>query len=117
MKGRHEPALPDKSEEHKDRLVGREAEWFEWTGGSTPFFWRWSEYSKPSERDGHPPWFKTDPPEYFRPQRGQPNEEVRAKVWEKLANVWEKGDISAGTMKSLTSYFAAAKGESDIQIM
>ncbi len=36
------------------------------------------------------------------------------KVWEKLANVREKGYISTGLVKSLTSYFAVAKGDSDI---
>ncbi len=75
----------DESEDQKDRLIGREcitkaaqAEWFEWTGGSTPFFWRWPAESKSRVRDGHPPWFMSEPPKYLRPQRGEHNEAVRA---------------------------------------
>jgi hypothetical protein len=53
----------------RDREVGRDAlekatraTWWEWPGGSTPFFWRWPLYARSVVRDGHPPWFTSDPP-------------------------------------------------------
>lgn len=124
LKRKHGVEPYDEREDKKDRLIGREcitkaaqAEWFEWTGGSTPFFWRWPVESKSLVRDGHAPWFMSAPPKYLRPQRGEPNEVVRAKVREKLSNVKDKGYISAGTVKSLTSYFAVAKGDQDIRMV
>jgi hypothetical protein len=45
------------------------ATWWDWSQGSTPFFWRRPPDVQPLVQDGHPPWFLSKPPRYVRPPR------------------------------------------------
>lgn len=109
---------------HRDLEVGRDclvkaagASWFEWSMGSTPFFWRWSEDSRALIRDGHPPWMKGPLPHSVKPQRSERNPAVQHMIHNKLRNVHDKGYIGAGDVLNLTSYFAVPKGDSDIRMV
>jgi hypothetical protein len=111
----------DGIEAGRDREVGRDAlqkvaqaTWWDWTGGSTPFFWRWPPYAWRLVRDGHPPWFISDPPRYVKPQRPEKDQMMHSKMKQKLEAVVSKGCIAEGEVKSLTSYFAVPKGPEDI---
>jgi hypothetical protein len=43
--------------------------WWNWDGGSTPFFWRWPEEFRSTIRDRAPLWFDFDQsPAFKRPQ-------------------------------------------------
>ncbi len=114
----------DSNEAQRDMEIGRRclrhaagADWFEWTAGSTPFFWRWSAEARSLIRDGHPSWFCSHPQHFQRPQRSEHDETIRDRVREKLANVRFKRYIASGAVLSLTSYFAVPKGEEDIRIV
>jgi len=108
----------------RDREVGRSclkciagADWWEWRLGSTLLFWRWPTNLIPIVRDGHPIWVKQPLPCYIRPQPGERDQGVRAKVASKLQNVVDKGYIANGQVESLTGYFSVPKGTSDIRIV
>ena len=107
-----------------DREVGRDclcrasqASWWEWCLGSTPFFWRWPESARSLIRDGHPPWFTTDPPRFLQPQRVEKDLKVSTAITLKLSNVAEKGYIQPGQVLSLTRFFAVPKGDADIRMV
>ena len=108
----------------RNREVGRDAlekvsqaTWWDWTGGSTPFFWRWPPYARLNVRDGHQPWFISEPPRYVKPQRAERDEDLRSKMAVKLQGVVAKGYIALGEVSSLTTFFAVPKGLDDIQMV
>jgi hypothetical protein len=108
----------------RDLEVGRDclfwatqATWWGWNLGSTPFFWRWPPSCRELIRDGHPPWFIKEPPQFLQPQRRDPDPEVAKNIAAKLDNVAQKGYIRPGDVKSLTKYFAVPKGEGDIRMV
>jgi hypothetical protein len=107
-----------------EREVGREclgrvagASWWEWSAGSTLFFWRWA----PSLRDmalyGHPVWTLKPLPKFTQPQPRAKDESVCSKVAAKLSNVREKRYVCSGEVRSLTGYFCVPKGPTDIRMV
>jgi hypothetical protein len=68
-------------------------------------------------QDGHPPWFKSDPPRFVKPQRVEHDPELRDKMKQKLHVVVAKGYIVEGEVGSLTTYFAVPKGQDDIRMV
>jgi hypothetical protein len=108
----------------RDREVGRDAlykavqaTWWEWPGGSTPFFWRWPPYALEVVHDGYPPWFCAEPPRCVKPQRKEKDADVHGLMVAKLRGVQSKGYIAEGKVVSLTSYFAVPKGTGDIRMV
>jgi hypothetical protein len=108
----------------KDWIAGRDcinrcchATWWEWTEGSRPHFWRWSTEYRLTIRDGLPPWFKMPLPRWLIPQRLEPNLALRKAMKEKLGKVRRMGYLAQGEVKSLTSFFAVPKGDSDIRMV
>jgi hypothetical protein len=93
------------------------ADWWEWKGGSTLFFWRWAPEFQAFARDGQPLWLHSPHPQYKQPQRKEVDPSVYSLIKEKLQNVANKGYIGPGTVTSLTSYFAVPKGTSDIRMV
>jgi hypothetical protein len=91
-----------------------EAEWWEWSQGSRPFFWRWPSSLRDLARDGFPPYISSVLPQYTRPQPVERDAQVRQKVATKLAVVHDKRYVCKGTVTSLTSYFSVPKGDQDI---
>jgi hypothetical protein len=65
-------------------------------------------------RDGLPPWFKMLLPRWLIPQRLEPNLALCKAMKEKLGKVRCMGYLAPGEIKSLTSFFAVPKGDSDI---
>ena len=74
--------------------------WFEWTEGSTIFYWRWPKRFRCMARDGIPYWFKGDKPKTKKAQSFEQDENVRNKVREKLSSVRKKGYITNDFVKS-----------------
>jgi len=94
-----------------------EAEWWEWSQGSRPFFWRWPSSLRDLARDGFPPYISSVLPQYTRPQPVERDPQVRQKVATKLAGVRDKRYVCKGTVTSLTSYFSVPKGDQDIRLV
>lgn len=108
----------------QDRVVGRDcighachADWWEWTLGSTLFFWRWPKALRGLARDGHPQWVKGPLPCNKKPQRRVRDPVLQVQVGNKLIAARSKGYIIKGHVASLTSYFAVPKGTSDIRMV
>ncbi|MFN9982053.1 MAG: hypothetical protein ACK53Y_19160, partial [bacterium] len=87
----------------REKEVGREclgktaaATWWEWSNGSTPFFWRWPLHARTLVRDGHPPFFLSPPPRNVKPQRSEPDEGIRQQILQKIQKVIQKGYIAKG---------------------
>jgi hypothetical protein len=91
--------------------------WWDWDGGSAPFYWRWPGSYRHIIRDGLPIWFTGDPPKYKRPQQREKDEEIRKRVIEKLDKVRKRRYISPGTVMSLTDFFSVPKGLEDIRLV
>jgi hypothetical protein len=110
-------AILDRQQGRDCLIKASEADWWEWKGGSTLFFWRWSPEFRQMARDGHPLWVGEPQPRYRRPQRGERDPNVHAQVKAKLLNVIGKGYIAHGKVTSLTSYFGVPKGPTDIRMV
>jgi hypothetical protein len=111
-------------EASQDRQQGRDclvkasaADWWEWKGGSTLFFWRWTPEFRQMARDGQPLWVGEPQPRYRRPQRGEREPNIHAQIKAKLLNVIGKGYVAPGNVTSLTSYFGVPKGPSDTRMV
>ena len=94
------------------------ASWWEWTHGSSLFFWRWHASQRELSRDGLTVFIQGPLPElrYRKPQRRPPPEKFDL-VWSKLEQVRTRGYIAPGPVISLTDYFDVPKGESDIRMV
>jgi hypothetical protein len=108
----------------REREVGREclwraagADWWEWRRGSTLMFWRWPPYARQLALEGHKPWFTSEPPGRRVPQRAVRDADMRRTIRAKLDGPLQKRYIVAGTVKSLTNYFAVPKGETDLRMV
>jgi len=92
------------------------ASWWEWDQGSRPFFWRWNKDYIGNIRDGIPPWIKSTPEKWVRPQNCDPK--TQHLVREKLVTAWKKRNyIEDGYVKNLTRFFAVPKGDQDIRMV
>jgi hypothetical protein len=92
--------------------------WWEWPGGSAPFFWRLPKEWQEDFRDGLKPRFTGPPPSDRTPQRKDKDPEVVRKQREKLVDVRSKGYIALFIgILSLTSFFSVPKGEDDIRMV
>ena len=99
----------------KDREAGEDAilrvkraSFWEWTDGSTPFFWRWQPEVQKGMRDGSKIWKRGDLPSF---------RQKLAKIVEKIQKVQDRRYILGGTVLSLTSFFHVSKGEDDIKLV
>jgi len=93
------------------------ADWWEWKGGSRPFFWRWPEEHGKAARYGYPLFIQSPLPSYKRPQPLERDPSIRQQVQDKLLSVREKKYIDKGEVRSLTSYFSVPKGDKDIRMV
>ena len=109
----------------KDLAVGRDAvgraansTWWNWDAGSTLFFWRWPRWSKKGVRDGIELFIDwSNMPNYWKRQQWPDEEHSINKLRSKLSNVRMKKYVQPGFVKSLTSYFAVPKAETDVRIV
>ncbi len=94
-----------------------ESSWWEWTDGSRPHFWRWKKEYRLEIRDGVAPWFRKSVPRWQIPQRLEKDAKLKQDMRKKLEKIRRLRYIIPGTVKSLTSFFAVPKGESDIRMV
>ena len=91
--------------------------WWEWTSGSTPFFWNWPEKYQADAREGQPHFTTGDPQPFRRPQNGPDSTETAELVRDKVLPVRLKEYIERGDVNSLLHYFWVPKGDSDIRMV
>jgi hypothetical protein len=96
------------------------ATWWEWDGGSFPFFWRWDLEFTREVRDGLAPRFVMDPPSSKERQRPNKNPLFAEKERSKVLKVIKRGylrPVSLDETKSLMHYFSVPKGGDDIRMV
>jgi hypothetical protein len=96
------------------------ATWWEWDGGSFPFFWRWDPEFIREVRDGIPPRFTHEPPSCMDRQRPNPNPGFASKERSKILKVLKRGylyPVPMANTRSLMHYFSVPKGEDDIRMV
>ena len=93
------------------------ATFWEWNGGSSPFFWRWQPAIQRDMRDGTP-LFVTGPlPSFKRPQKMPADASIASRIMAKVNKVRLRLYIAVGLVLSLTAYFHVPKGEDDIRMV
>jgi hypothetical protein len=85
--------------------------------GHVLFHWRWPIEYKTILQDGLPPMFISKPHLTTMLQRGEPDVDIRIKIKDKLKKVLAKGYLTAGPLRSLTSFFSVPKGITDVHIV
>jgi hypothetical protein len=101
-------------------VYARRSDWWEWTGGSKIFFWRWPNRYREEARKGVPPYFIGDPPTLMGSQPPYTDEANRLKVKKKVMAVVKKGYIvrsSPGAIRSLMFMFDVPKGTDDLRMV
>ena len=110
----------------RDLVVGREAlerltkaTWWDWSHGSTPFFWRWPQQYRKAVRDGSKCFVQKQLlPHYWKKQQWPQDPNHKAQVIKKLKKVRDRQYVTkTPSVKSLTGFFAVPKGESDIRMV
>jgi hypothetical protein len=93
-----------------DRSVGVDcvwraasSSWWEWSQGSTLYFWRWPPALRSLAWDGHPLWVQGSLPTYRCPQRSEGDKSIRIQVAKKLSTVRMRRYIAPGRVSSLTN--------------
>jgi hypothetical protein len=108
----------------KDAAVGAdvlqnyaEADWWNWQGGSTLFFWRWPEgEQRHAARDGMKPWIKGRLPRFERRAKKPPSKKHH-KILPKFVKFLKRKYVRfKRRVKSLSEYFDVPKGD-DIQMV
>jgi hypothetical protein len=94
-----------------------EATWWEWTGGSRPFHWRWPEFYQNTIRDGLMVHFVDRAPICMVPQPDTKNPKVKAAMTRKLQTVRDRAYLVAAFVVSLMSFFGVPKGNDDIRMV
>jgi hypothetical protein len=119
------PIKVDNEELQRDIEVGEEglrraeeSSFWNWDGGSTPFFWRWQPEVKADMRDGTKLYVdKTKLPRYTKAQQMPRDKSIVERITEKIQKVRLRGYIAAGLVLSLTGFFQVPKGEDDIRLV
>jgi hypothetical protein len=93
-----------------------DATWWNWDGGSRPFFWRWPVEYQNVVRDGHPAWFTASVVPWRRQQRA-PDPDRFHMIKDKLVTIRRKGYVSPGKVASLMSFFEVPKGDDDVRMV
>jgi hypothetical protein len=115
------------SERHRTLLAGgkalfyaSQATWWEWEGGSFPFFWKWPPEFLREIRDGMPPRFTHNPPACMDRQRPNGNPVFAEQERRKVFKVIQRGylrPVRKGELRSLMHYFSVPKGDNDIRMV
>ena len=98
-----------------DRARG--ATFWDWSMGSSPFFWRWQPEVMKDMRDGTPFFVKGELPSFKQPQRMPKDPSIAQRIKDKVNKVRLRSYIAIGLVLSLTSYFHVLKGLDDIRIV
>jgi hypothetical protein len=114
--------------DHKDiRIAGdaavakaARASWWEWSWGSTIFYWRWPPDYQDVVRKGVAPMFDSEPPTNNDRQPPYEDEAIRLKVKEKLDKVICRGYVELCDIKfveAMMFMFDVKKGPTDIRMV
>ena len=102
----------------QDALIrATNASFWEWSDGSTLFFWRWQKEYRKEVRDGLNAFINGELPNYWRAVNWPEDAMQREQLKKKISKVMRKGYISPGEVKSLIAFFAVPKGPDDIRIV
>ena len=93
------------------------ANFWEWSDGSTLFFWRWPREYRRAIRDGLEVFIDGELPDYWSRQRWPQDAAEKAQLKDKIRKVIQREYIRTGFVLSLTGFFAVAKGDGDIRIV
>ena len=90
---------------------------WDWTEGSTLFYWRWAPEFRKEARDGTKTFVTGNLPEYKSAQQWPSEPKARQMMALKLLKVIDRAYIAWGQVNSLTGCFAVPKGEEDIRMV
>ena len=93
--------------------------WWEWTSGSSPYFWRWNGPEQISAaRDGMQ-IFILSPMSRSRKTVSLPrfDDDTRPIVASKIQSMISKSYLEVGVVRSHLHYFAVPKGDSDVRVV
>lgn len=93
------------------------ADFWEWSGGSRLFFWRWPKEVRQWARDGHPAYLVATPPRYTKPRPIECNPNIQSKVKDKLEKFIKRGYLAKGQVSCLIGYFTVPKGDEDVRVV
>ena len=93
------------------------ATWWNWDGGSRPFFWRWPPSYQSYALNGVSVWFRTKIEKWTKKQREPKNEKILELMRRKIDVVREKEYVEQGHIDSLMSFFDVPKGTEDIRMV
>ena len=95
--------------------------WWEWNGGSSLCFWRWSSRYTKDARDGYKVFVKEILPRYIKRQRWPYILKDKCELVKKVHKVRTRGYINECTVKSLTDFFGVpniiSSEERDIKVV
>lgn len=93
------------------------ATWWEWSGGSILYYWRWDKIYRKRAKEGLKVYFTEPRPNTLTRQKAERDEEQRKKIQKKVSKVLERRYLGSGAVRSLISFFAVPKGMSDIRVV
>ena len=88
---------------------------WEWSGGSGIFFWRWPKEYQLDLALGLAPQWIGPPPSTLTPQTRLGDAAVCAQLAEKITKLEGRGYLNPGEASSFLNFFAVPKGDSDIR--
>jgi hypothetical protein len=94
------------------------SDWWDWSSGSTLYFWRWTDEFLKGAHDGIQVFRVNKGPCYRVPQQSESDTAKRTLIAKQLQKVLDRGYVKLGKVLSLTGYFAVDKGgETDIRMV
>ena len=92
--------------------------WWEWTGGSSLFFWRWNGCEQiKMARDGIPISVSAQLPKQRRQKPVRLNHEQRVMVAGKMDHMVRRDYLESGYVSNTVHFFAVPKGDLDIRVV
>jgi len=91
------------------------ASFWEWTHGSTLFFWQWPEEYRKAIRDGLEVFVSRELPGYWSSLRWPKDPEEARQLREKVKKAIRRAYITKGFVQSLIGFFAVEKGRQRYQ--
>ena len=95
-----------------------QSSWWEWTFGSSLFFWRWNGAEQQAAApDGMKTYVHGPLPSGRRGKRIKMKSDIRATVGEKISGMVKRCYLEEGRVSSSLDYFAIPKGDLDVRVV
>lgn len=92
--------------------------WWEWTGGSSLFFWRWNGQEQiRASRDGIKIFVAASLPSQRRQTAARLTQSQQGLVASKLDTMVKRDYLEPGHVTNTVHYFAVPKGDSDVRVV